>query len=159
MDTSGLMIFALTKKAHRSLSVQFQNGEVHKKYIALLDGIIEGGSGRIELRFRLDPDNRPYQIHDPLQGKTGITLWKSLDVSGGKTRVEFTPLTGRTHQLRLHSAHAEGFGCPIVGDRLYGSSSDEKHSAGVRMLLHASRIEFAHPETGETLIFTNAAPF
>ncbi len=168
MDTSGLMVFALTTEAHRSLSIQFQNGDVHKKYIAVLDGILDehlGGGGRIELSFRLDPKNRPYQIHDPVQGKAGITIWQKLEEADGRTRVEFQPLTGRTHQLRLHAAHPSaadgsgGLGCPIVGDRLYGSSCDEEHAEGTRMLLHASEIVFTHPDAGEFMRFRNPAPF
>jgi len=159
MDTSGLMVFALTTKAHRSLSIQFQNSEVKKKYIALLDGTTGGNSGRIELSFRLDPDNRPRQIFDPIQGKKGITLWKKIKTDCGKTRIEFSPLTGRTHQLRLHSVHPAGLGCPIAGDRLYGNSSDEKHTAGDRMMLHASELEFTHPVTGEKMKFSSEPPF
>lgn len=168
MDTSGLMVFALTAAAHRSLSIQFQNGEVHKRYTAVLEGIINeslGSSGRIELKFRLDPDNRPHQIHDPVQGKKGITLWRKIDENGGRSRVEFQLLTGRTHQLRLHSAHPAasdgggGLGCPIAGDRLYGSSSDEKHTDGERMLLHASELLFTHPAGGEKMNFRSEPPF
>jgi tRNA pseudouridine32 synthase/23S rRNA pseudouridine746 synthase len=168
MDTSGLMVLALTKTAHRNLSIQFQNGEIHKKYIALLDGKIDGGlgnHGRIELKFRLDINNRPHQIFDPVQGKTGVTIWKKLGELYGKTRVEFIPLTGRTHQLRLHSAHpykpdgSGGLGCPICGDRLYGKSNDEEHARGVRMLLHASEIEFRHPLSGKIMKFNSDIPF
>ena len=174
MDTSGLMVFALTPEAHRNLSIQFQNSEVHKKYIAILEGLIGSTysnsksspvSGRIELKFRLNPANRPYQIYDPVNGKTGITIWKKLNESNGRTRVEFEPLTGRTHQLRLHSAHpyksdeSGGLGCPIVGDRLYGSSNDEEHEKGIRMLLHASKLEFKHPETSDLMSFKSNPEF
>ncbi|MBI9108357.1 MAG: RluA family pseudouridine synthase [Spirochaetales bacterium] len=165
MDTSGLMVFALTTGAHRNLSIQFQNGEVRKKYIAILEGEPAGDSGEIRLSFRLDPENRPYQVYDPVQGKAGITLWKKLEAAGGKTRVEFTPLTGRTHQLRLHSSHpagcggSGGLGCPIIGDRLYGSSSDREHAEGIRILLHASDLEFLHPTTTFKMSFRSPAPF
>ena len=171
MDTSGLMVFALTSAAHRNISIQFQEGLVHKKYIAVLEGLLSpelGGNGRIELWFRLDTDNRPRQIPDKLYGKKGITLWKKLDENGERSRVEFEPLTGRTHQLRLHAAHPVditgginrgGLGCPIAGDRLYGSSSDSEHEQGVRMLLHASELEFLHPDTHERFEFKNQPPF
>ncbi len=171
MDTSGLMVFALTVEAHRNLSIQFSNSTIKKTYISVLDGIIDkrlGASGRIELKFRLDIDNRPYQIFDSVNGKTGITLWNKIEEKNDRTRIEFIPHTGRTHQLRLHSAHPVNFmdglnhgglGCPVAGDRLYGNSNDDEHAAGIRMLLHASELEFAHPDTGEYLHFFCAAPF
>ncbi|HAK44533.1 MAG TPA: RNA pseudouridine synthase [Spirochaeta sp.] len=162
MDTSGLMVYALTREAHRNLSIQFQDSKICKKYIAVLDGLLSaelGNSGRIELRFRLDPANRPLQVFDPVQGKTGITLWRKLEVQDGRTRVEFEPQTGRTHQLRLHSANRNGLGCPIAGDRLYGSSSDEEHAAGERMMLHASNLVFIHPCPSGKMSFECKAPF
>ena len=109
MDTSGLMLLALTKEAHRALSIQFQEREVRKKYIALLDGIIEENEGTIELPFRLDVDNRPHQIYDAEHGKMGTTIWKVIERVNGVTRIQFKPITGRTHQLRIHSAHPKGF--------------------------------------------------
>jgi tRNA pseudouridine32 synthase / 23S rRNA pseudouridine746 synthase len=154
MFTSGLMVLALTKSAHSNLSRQFQERLVYKSYIALLNGIVNRESGRITLSFRLDPENRPYQMYDPIHGKVGITIWKNIDIQAGKTRVEFTPLTGRTHQLRLHAAHALGLGCPIVGDRLYGCGRE-----GERMLLHASSLSFQHPCTGKRITFVSPAPF
>ena len=154
MFTSGLMVLALTSHAHRHLSRQFEQREVDKRYIAVLDGLVAGDSGEITLSFRLDPANRPHQIYDPLRGKTGITLWKRLHISAGKTRVEFTPLSGRTHQLRLHAAHELGLNCPIVGDRLYGKGAE-----GEQMLLHASSLAFLHPETEQRLVFESPAPF
>lgn len=154
MFTSGLMVLALTREAHRHLSRQFQERLVDKRYIALLDGIVDRELGEVTLSFRLDPENRPYQIYDPVQGKTGITIWKKIDVQEGRTRVEFTPLTGRTHQLRLHAAHALGLSCPIIGDRLYGCGHE-----GDMMLLHASSLSFLHPSTGKRISFSSPAPF
>ncbi|MDC7225659.1 MAG: RluA family pseudouridine synthase [Spirochaetales bacterium] len=163
MDTSGIMIFALTTEAHRSLSIQFQNAEVKKEYTAILEGNPADGigeSGRIELRFRLDPENRPHQIYDPVQGKTGVTIWKKLGIEAdGRSRISFTPITGRTHQLRLHASHPLGLDCPIAGDRLYGSSSDADHKNGERMMLHACKIEFTHPGNGALMKFESPAPF
>lgn len=144
MDTSGLMLLALTKEAHRALSIQFQEREVNKRYIALLDGLIDEDSGTIELPFRLDVDNRPHQIYDAEHGKMGTTLWKVIERVDGITRLEFTPITGRTHQLRVHSAHAKGLGIPIIGDPLYGTGTEPGH-----LKLHATMLEFTHPETGE----------
>jgi tRNA pseudouridine32 synthase/23S rRNA pseudouridine746 synthase len=154
MFTSGLMVLALTREVHRHLSRQFQERLVEKRYIALLDGMVAGESGVVTLSFRLDPENRPYQIYDPVQGKTGTTLWKKLDQQFGKTKMEFTPLTGRTHQIRLHAAHALGLGCPIIGDRLYGHGQE-----GQRMLLHASFLSFLHPTTDKRIAFRSPAPF
>ncbi|RPH38649.1 MAG: RluA family pseudouridine synthase, partial [Desulfobulbaceae bacterium] len=99
MHTSGLMVLAVTQQAHRQLSRQFEQRQVDKRYIALLEGIISLQEGEIRLPFRLDPDNRPYQVYDPLQGKMGITRWRHLGTEDGRTRIEFTPLSGRTHQL------------------------------------------------------------
>lgn len=150
MDTSGLMLLALTREAHRALSIQFQEREVKKKYIALLDGIIEEDEGRIELPFRLDVDNRPHQIYDAEHGKMGTTIWQVVERVNGITRVQFKPITGRTHQLRIHSAHAKGLGIPIIGDPLYGTGTEPGH-----MKLHATMLEFTHPETGERIVINS----
>jgi tRNA pseudouridine32 synthase / 23S rRNA pseudouridine746 synthase len=154
MDTSGLMALALTTEAHRELSRQFAERLVQKKYVALVEGVVTEEAGTIELAFRLDPDNRPRQVYDPVQGKVGISRWRKLGVEGGRTRIGFEPLTGRTHQLRLHAAHPLGLGCPIVGDRLYGKRKEKE-----RMLLHASFLRFRHPATGEEMCFRSEPPF
>ncbi len=154
MDTSGLLVVARTKEVHRHLSMQFQEREVGKRYIAILDGELEGEAGIVELPFRLDIDNRPQQIYDPVHGKVGITRWKKLLVKDGKTRIEFTPVTGRTHQLRVHAASEHGLGIPIVGDPLYGTGS------GPGLLkLHACFLAFAHPRSGESLEFNSEPLF
>ncbi len=154
MDTSGLMVLALTADAHRELSRQFEHRETEKHYIALLDGEVSGNEGTIELPFRLDVENRPYQIYDPVNGKTGITHWKVLSTGNKKTRVEFIPVTGRTHQLRVHAASEHGLGIPILGDRLYGSGT-----APGQLKLHASFLSFTHPRTGNRLEFRSEPPF
>ena len=151
-------MLALNQKSHSVLNAQFREGKVHKKYIALLDGILYGKpEGRTELPFRLDPENRPHQIFDAENGKTGITEWKKLGVetlhqlNKKVTRIEFTPLTGRTHQLRLAAScpsEKGGLGIPIAGDSLYGNTFE-----GLRLMLHASEIEFKHPVSGENLHF------
>lgn len=153
-DTSGLIVMALTEKAHRNLSMQFMDRLVGKRYTALIDGLVEGNNGVIELAFRLDPENRPYQVYDPEKGKLGTTRWRTLGVEGVQTRVEFMPLTGRTHQLRLHSAHEKGLGFPIVGDRLYGTGTEPG-----QLKLHASTLRFRHPGTRQPLEFVSPAPF
>ncbi len=161
METSGILICALNVEAHRTLNDQFAEGKVHKKYEALLDGILHGKTqGRTELPFRLDVDNRPHQIYDAENGKIGITEWKKLGIVTKKTvvesgettvytRVEFIPLTGRTHQLRLAAScpvELGGLGIPIAGDSLYG-----KHKEGQRLMLHAKEIEFYHPVSGQLM--------
>ena len=110
--------------------------------------------GEIHLPFRVDLENRPHQIYDPVHGKMGSTVWQRLGHENGRTRVRFIPLTGRTHQLRLHASHPLGLGCPIVGDSLYGAGKD-----GDTMLLHACRLAFSHPATGQRLTFTSSPPF
>ena len=153
-DTSGLLLLAFTESAHRNLSIQFMEKLVGKRYIALLDGVLDAESGVIDLKFRLDPDNRPYQVYDPEKGKQGVTRWRKLGIQNGRTRVEFMPLTGRTHQLRLHSAHEKGLGLPIVGDRLYGTGTGPG-----QLKLHASTLRFRHPVTREPLEFQSSPPF
>ena len=154
MDTSGILVLALTKESQRFLSMEFEGRHVHKKYTALLDGILRSSGGALALPFRLDPENRPYQVYDPVQGRMCITLWKRLSVYDGKTLVEFTPLTGRTHQLRVSSASQKGLGTPIAGDRLYGTRKE-----GQRLMLHAGYISFTHPWSKEKIEFKVDAPF
>ena len=158
METSGILICALNAEAHRNLNEQFAAGHVHKKYIALLDGILHGKpQGRTELPFRLDTENRPHQIYDEKNGKLGITEWKKLGVACGLTRIEFTPLTGRTHQLRLAAScpvEKGGLGIPIAGDSLYGSCRE-----GQRLMLHACEITFHHPVSGKEMHITCEADF
>jgi len=154
MDTSGLMVLALTVAAHKHLSLQFQDRSVTKRYLAVLDGIIEKEHGEIRLPFRLDVANRPHQIYDPVQGKMGITLWQKIAVTNHRTRMQFTPITGRTHQLRVHAAHPLGLGYPIVGDRLYGHGK-----SGDRLLLHAAFLRFQHPVSHEILCFESSPLF
>jgi len=158
MDTSGLLAIALDKETHRQLSIQFMQKEVEKEYVALLEGVIKEEGGEVHLPFRLDVEHRPYQVYDEKQGKWGTTAWKKVRVEsspeGLVTRVLFTPLTGRTHQLRLHSSHPKGIGHAIVGDRLYGTGKE-----GDRLCLHASSLAFCHPHTKEKLSFTSPTPF
>jgi tRNA pseudouridine32 synthase/23S rRNA pseudouridine746 synthase len=154
MDTSGLLVVARNVDAHRQLSLQFQRREIRKRYYALLEGIVRGEGGTIELPFRLDIDNRPYQIHDPVHGKVGITHWQKVSVEAGCTRVLFIPTTGRTHQLRVHAAHELGLGIPIIGDPLYGTGSGPG-----QLKLHAAELGFQHPSNGAELTFYSEPPF
>jgi tRNA pseudouridine32 synthase/23S rRNA pseudouridine746 synthase len=154
MATSGVMVVGRTPEAHRSLSIQFQERTIGKRYIAVLDGEVEGDQGEVRLPFRVDWPNRPRQVYDPVHGKLGETGFEVLERTGGRTRIAFRPLTGRTHQLRVHAAHSLGLGCPIVGDRLYG---DPRLSE--RLLLHAEALEFTHPSSGERVLFEVMVPF
>jgi tRNA pseudouridine32 synthase/23S rRNA pseudouridine746 synthase len=154
MDTSGLIVVARNVETHRNLSIQFQRREIRKGYIALLDGVLEAESGTIELPFRLDVENRPHQIYDPVHGKVGITRWQKLSVEKGFTRIRFTPMTGRTHQLRVHAAHELGLGMPIVGDPLYGRGTGPG-----QLKLHAEKLGFQHPGSGRPLNFHSSPPF
>ena len=153
-DTSGLMVLGLTTAAHRNLSIQFQDRLTEKRYQALLDGRLEGDSGTITLPFRLDVENRPFQIYDEVHGKMGTTHWQKIAIEGDHTRIEFIPVTGRTHQLRLHASHPKGLGIPIVGDSFYG-----KGTGPGQLKLHAAYLAFTHPETGDDLHFESPPPF
>ena len=152
LDTSGVMIAALDAQTHRALQLQFRDRLVKKRYVAWVDGEVAGERGEVSLALRVDLDDRPRQIHDAEHGRVAVTQWEVLGRENGRTRVAFFPLTGRTHQLRVHAAHPLGLGLPIVGDRLYGRESE-------RLMLHAERIELTHPATGELMVFERLAPF
>ena len=149
--TSGLLVIAKTKEAHRLLQQQFLNHQVKKKYVAILEKEMETDEAvhQIVLPMRCDPLNRPYQVIDYENGKTAITQYQYL----GNRRIALYPQTGRTHQLRVHCAHADGLGNPILGDELYGSLSAD------RLYLHAECIQFTHPITLQPLFFESKAPF
>jgi len=146
MSTSGLLVVAKTKKAHKNIQHQFLKRTVKKCYSALLSGKIEGKEGEISLPLRGDPDDRPRQLVCFEHGKKAVTQWEVVEKNENTTKVHFWPLTGRTHQLRMHAAHKLGLNAPIVGDDLYGIAAD-------RLYLHASYLEFVHPETKEIVKF------
>lgn len=144
MSTSGLIIVAKNKEAHKILQKQFLDRSIQKRYVALLDGIVEADEGFIELPLRVDLDDRPRQLVCYDYGKPAKTKFKVLERNNGKTRVHFFPLTGRTHQLRVHAAHSDGLNTPIVGDDLYGKKDTRLH-------LHAEFLEFMHPLTHQMI--------
>lgn len=152
LDTSGLLVVAKDEPTYVAVQRLFARREIDKRYVAVLDGDVRGDHGTIELALRVDVDDRPRQIHDPVYGKPAITTWRVLSRGDGRTRVALTPHTGRSHQLRVHAAHALGLGVPIVGDRLYGTSDDRLH-------LHAEALAFVHPVTGATIALERPAPF
>lgn len=157
-STSGILLLAKDKATHKAMQEQFVTRTVSKQYTALLDGVIEHESGRIDLCMKLDYDNRPRQMVAP-DGKRSITEYRVVAVEEGHTRIEFYPLTGRTHQLRLHSAHPEGLNTPIVGDDIYGHEQHADLDDGHRLCLHASRLEFTHPHTQERIVVECKAEF
>ena len=153
MATSGLLLAAKDKDTHALLQKQFEGRTVKKRYIALLEGIPQAEpKGFIRLPLRPDFDNRPLQMVCYEYGKPAVTRYEIMDTENNRTRMAFYPETGRTHQLRVHAAHPEGLNCPIVGDPLYGQSAD-------RLYLHAERLEFRHPVTGQRLQIQKEAPF
>jgi len=146
MATSGLLVVAKTKEAHKHIQRQFIKRTVTKRYTALLSKVIDAPDGEISLPLRGDLDNRPRQLVCFEFGKKAITRWKVIEKYETTTKVHFWPLTGRTHQLRMHAAHELGLNAPIVGDALYGTAAERLH-------LHAAFLEFIHPLTGETMSF------
>ena len=151
-DTSGLLVIAKTSAVHRALSQQFERREVKKRYVALVEGSIPDQAHEISLPIGPDLENMPHQRVDFEHGKEAVTYYEVKGKEEKGTRVVFYPQTGRTHQLRVHSAAPEGLNAPIVGDRLYGHVAD-------RLYLHAEALEFTHPVTHERLHFELPAPF
>jgi tRNA pseudouridine32 synthase / 23S rRNA pseudouridine746 synthase len=174
MSTSGILLMARSTALHRTLSIAFQDREVHKRYIAVVDGRIRDESALehdakndvqsddpatwrlIDLPIATDWVNRPLQKIDMLEGKSSQTRYRVLgyDAATDTTRVELAPITGRTHQLRVH---LQSIGHPILGDHLYASPGTLAKSA--RLLLHASQLTLTHPLTGETLDLYCKVPF
>lgn len=156
METSGLLVFALDPEAQRDLSRQFESRQVEKRYVALLEGVEEVDTGEVKLALRPDINRRPLQVVDPERGRPAITFWRVISREIDRTRVEFTPVTGRTHQLRVHAAaprETGGLGRPIVGDVLYGGPEAE------RLMLHAAYLSFREPGSERRVEFSSQAPF
>jgi tRNA pseudouridine32 synthase/23S rRNA pseudouridine746 synthase len=152
MSTSGLMVLAKNKKAHKNLQSQFINRTVTKKYVALLDGNIDDNSGEIKLPLRVDLDDRPRQLVCFEHGKSAETKWEVVERKNNTTRIHLFPITGRTHQLRVHASHYLGLNTSIIGDDLYGKKENRLH-------LHAAFLEFTHPSTKEKISFHKKAEF
>jgi tRNA pseudouridine32 synthase/23S rRNA pseudouridine746 synthase len=152
MSTSGLMLIAKTLAVHKVLQRQFIKRKIEKEYEALLDGELTTKNGNINLPLRLDIDDRPRQLVCFEHGKLAQTEWELLEIKNGNSKVRFKPLTGRTHQLRVHAAHPLGLNMPIIGDDLYGKK--EK-----RLYLHAAKLSFYHPINRQWLTFELKADF
>lgn len=146
MSTSGLLIIAKDLESHNALQKQFIKRTVDKTYTALLDGYLKETVGTIDLPLQLDILDRPRQKVDFETGKSARTEWKVIERKKGMTRIELTPITGRTHQLRVHCAHSKGLNTPIKGDDLYGVVAD-------RLYLHATTLGVTHPKTKERMLF------
>ena len=156
-DTSGLIVVALDADAQRAMSQVFEHRRVTKRYIAVVEGHLKSHAGLIDLPLRIDWPNRPKHIVAD-DGRPSQTRYRVLEVGederGPWTRVEFTPLTGRGHQLRVHAADERGLGAPILGDPLYGDTTKAP-----RLLLHAWSLEYADPFTGELRHVTSEPGF
>ncbi|WP_066629511.1 pseudouridine synthase [Labilibacter marinus] len=144
MSTSGLLLAAKTKDVHKNLQQQFLERTVQKRYVAVLDGIIKENEGIIDLPLRVDLEDRPRQLVCYEYGKPAKTKYKVVEHKDGKTRIQFYPITGRTHQLRVHAAHPKGLNTAILGDDLYGVKANRLH-------LHAEFLEFTHPITDKRI--------
>ena len=172
MDTSGLLLIARTREAHKALQQQFLDHTVSKSYLALLEGVPHEGltgehvvwhsshTGTITLPLRPDLDDRPRQLVDFVHGKPAVTRFHLLKVIDGHQLIALTPVTGRTHQLRMHCAHHLGLNCPILGDPLYGNAIEPSANIAQRLYLHAEQITFRHPSSGKivpivSIVFKN----
>ncbi len=152
MSTSGILVIAKCLEDYHFLQKQFTNRKVEKSYFAVLDGIPAQRKGTIELPLRVDLEDRPRQMVCFDHGKLGVTEYSILKIKNDRTLIEFHPLTGRTHQLRVHAAHILGLNTPILGDDLYGKP-------GKRLFLHAGKIAFIHPRTRERFAIECPIPF
>jgi tRNA pseudouridine32 synthase/23S rRNA pseudouridine746 synthase len=163
-DTSGIMLLARGAAAQRMLNRAFESRAVHKRYVAVVDGVLEAapatedGWGLIDLPLNLDWPNRPLHRVDHEAGKPSLTHWRPHppgELGGAPaTRVDLEPVTGRSHQLRVH---LQALGHPILGDTLYASPAAQARAA--RLLLHACELSLTHPLTGEPLNFRSEPPF
>ena len=154
MDTSGVIIFALSKSTQRSLNLQFEKRIVKKLYEARVFGNITEDNGFIDLPLIVDWPNRPLQKIDAKEGKSALTHWQVLDREGDVTRVALMPETGRTHQLRVHMM---SIGHTILGDRFYGNVAEI--NLANELQLHAKDLMIIHPKNGKKITFKAPLPF
>ncbi|WP_134724900.1 RluA family pseudouridine synthase [Paracoccus luteus] len=153
LDTSGVMVFALTPHAQRHLNQQFERRQVKKSYVARVHGRMDRPTGTVEAALIVDWPNRPRQMIDPENGRPARTDWRVIRASDDETRVRLFPLTGRSHQLRVHM---QSLGHPILGDPLYASGAAADHP---RLMLHAETLRLRHPDSNVTMTFSAPVPF
>ncbi|MGR3400564.1 MAG: pseudouridine synthase [Paracoccus sp. (in: a-proteobacteria)] len=153
LDTSGVMVFALTPHAQRHLSKQFEERQTRKVYVARLAGRLEPKTGRVDLPLIVDWPNRPRQKVDHVEGRPAQTDWRVMRATDDETRVRLMPVTGRSHQLRVHMAQT---GHPILCDTLYATGAAVDHP---RLMLHAESLRFRHPDSGVVQGFSAPVPF
>lgn len=156
MDTSGLLVYARGIEAQRRLNLAFEKRRVGKRYEAVVQGLLQTDNGTVDAPLIADWPNRPKSMVDPVNGKPSVTHWQVLDrdTALNRSRVSLQPVTGRSHQLRVHLLH---LGHPILGDILYGS--DSNRLAAPRLMLHAAHLAFEHPFSGEAVAFNCTPPF
>ena len=154
VGTSGIMVFAKTPYAQRHLGLQFEKRQTEKEYVARAYGRVTGHSGYINLPIATDWPNRPRQMVDFERGRSAQTHWQVDSGNGDETRLRLHPITGRSHQLRVH---LNAIGYPILGDRIY--AHEDAFSAADRLQLHAERLRLRHPLGGDWVEFTSPAPF
>ncbi|TKA96119.1 RluA family pseudouridine synthase [Cereibacter changlensis] len=152
-DTSGVMVFALTKSAQGALGQQFEKRQTKKVYVARLAGLLEPREGRVDLPLTVDWPNRPRQHVNHETGRPAVTDWRVVKYLHKETRVRLMPQTGRSHQLRVHM---QSLGHPILGDPLYAEGAAREFP---RLMLHAESLRFRHPETGKSATFSAPCPF
>jgi len=154
-DTSGLLLFPRGADMHRKISLMFEKREMQKSYVAVVMGKLETEQGEVNMPLIVDWPNRPRHMVDERNGKPAQTRYSvlSYDAATNTSRVSLEPITGRTHQLRVHMA---AIGHPIVGDTLYGGNADGR---AARLLLHAHTLEFRHPVSGNTISLFSELPF
>ena len=155
-DTSGVIVMALDAEAHRELSRQFHDREVHKIYVAIVHGVVERDEGEVILPMckDMDPRNAPRQVIDHEQGRPAVTKYRVLERDADRTRLDLRPITGRSHQIRLH---LQSIGHPILGDDLYAPPNVQ--AMADRLLLHAQSLWLVHPGSAEPMTFETECPF
>lgn len=153
-DTSGVIVLGLDAEAHRNLSIQFQERQTEKTYLALVAGEMNATQGEIDLPIRKDLDHPPRQMIDHEQGRWAVTNWRLLEHNNGISRLELMPVTGRSHQLRLHLRE---IGHPILGDDLY--APPDVLAKSDRLMLHAMKLSLTHPESAALMTFEAPVPF
>lgn len=152
MATSGIVVIAKDKETHQAMQQLFENREIKKRYVAIVEGRPKEQRGTIRLPLIPNIDDRPRQMVDFIRGKEAVTEYETIETNGATTRLRLYPLTGRTHQLRIHLASPLGLGCPIIGDNLYGH-------LGARLMLHSDAIRFIHPRTKKAVHISCTAEF